>query len=155
MRNQACEPIQSGNRAEDRVMATKKELEARVGEVEEDLVAAIETVDAAVEIIVSLNNIIINQNEIIANSKVIAQQAEARPRALSDAQMASLVRSFKEFSKQRWVRERYRELRANGKKKGKAIKTIAKEMKTTEMQNQFGAAYHPDHIRQVVLKENN
>ena len=134
-------------------MATKRELEARMEEVEKDLAAAIEMVDAAVEIIVSLNKIIINQNEIITNSKVITQQGETKPKGLSDVQMASLARSFKEFSKQRWVKERYLELRAKGKKRGKAIKTIVKEMKTPEMRNQFGAAYHPDHIRQAILKE--
>ena len=40
-----------------------------------------------------------------------------------------------------------------GQRKGKAIKAIVKEMKTPEMRNQFGAAYHPDHMRQTILKE--
>ena len=127
-------------------MATKRELGARVEEVEEDLAAAIAVIDSAVQII-------INQDEIITSSEVITQQGETNPKGLSNAQMASLVRSFKEFPKQRWVKERYFELRAEGKKKGKAIKTVVKEMKTPEMRNQFGAACHPEHIRQVILKE--
>jgi len=114
--------------------------------VEEDLAAAIAVIDSAVQII-------INQDEIITSSEVITQQGETNPKGLSNAQMASLVRSFKEFPKQRWVKERYFELRAEGKKKGKAIKTVVKEMKTPEMRNQFGAACHPEHIRQVILKE--
>jgi hypothetical protein len=134
-------------------MATKRELRARVEEVEEDLATALAVVDSAVQIIVSLNKIIINQDEIITSSEVITHQAETNPKGLSKAQMASLVRSFKEFPKQRWVKERYLELRAEGKKKGKAIKTIVKEMKTPEMRDQFGAAYDPDHIRQAILKE--
>jgi len=134
-------------------MATKRELGARVEEVEEELAAAIAVIDSAVQIIVSLNKIIIKQDEIITSSEVITQQGETNPKGLSNAQMASLVRSFKEFPKQRWVKERYLALRAEGKKKGKAIKTIAKEMKTPEMRDQFGAAYHPDHIRQTILKE--
>jgi len=134
-------------------MATKRELGARVEEVEEELAAAIAVIDSAVQIIVSLNKIIIKQDEIITSSEVITQQGETNPKGLSNAQMASLVRSFKEFPKQRWVKERYLALRAEGKKKGKAIKTIVKEMKTPEMRDQFGAAYHPDHIRQTILKE--
>jgi hypothetical protein len=134
-------------------MATKKELGARVEEVEEELAAAIAVIDSAVQIIVSLNKIIISQDEIITSSEVITQQGETNPKGLSNAQMASLVRSFKEFPKQRWVKERYLALRAEGKKKGKAIKTIVKEMKTPEMRDQFGAAYHPDHIREAILKE--
>ena len=133
-------------------MATKRELEERVEKLEDDLAAAISVIDSAVQIIVSLNKIIINQDEIITGSEVIAQPGETIPKGLSDAQMASLVKSFKEFPKQRWVRKRYLELRAEGKKKGKAIKTIVKEMKTPEMQDQFGAAYFPDHIRQTILK---
>jgi len=134
-------------------MATKRELGARVEKLEDDLAAAIAVIDSAVQIIVSLNKIIINQDEIITSSEVITQQGETNPKGLSDAQMASLVKSFKEFPKQRWVKERYLELRAEGKKKGKAIKAIVKEMKTPEMRNQFGAAYHPDHMRQTILKE--
>ena len=134
-------------------MATKRELGARVEELEDDLAAAIAAIDSAVQIIVSLNKIIISQDEIITSSEVITQQGEINPKGLSDAQMASLVKSFKEFPKQRWVKERYLELRAEGKKKGKAIKTIVKEMETPEMRDQFGAAYLPDHIRQTILKE--
>jgi hypothetical protein len=134
-------------------MATKRELGARVEEVEEELAAALAVIDSAVQIIVNLNKIIIKQDEIITSSEVITQQGETNPKGLSNAQMASLVRSFKEFFKQRWVKDRYLALRAEGKKKGKAIKTIVKEMKTPEMRDQFGAAYHPDHIRQTILKE--
>ena len=134
-------------------MATKRDLGARVEELEDDLAAAIAVIDSAVQIIVSLNKIIINQDEIITSSEVISQQGETNPKGLSDAQMASLVKSFKEFPKQRWVKERYLELRAEGKKKGKAIKTIVKEMKTPEMRDQFGAPYHPDHIRQAILNK--
>jgi len=133
-------------------MAIKRELKARVAEVEEALAAAIETIHAAIEIIVSLNKIIISQNEIITNPKAITQQRETKPKGLSDVQMASLVKSFQGFPKQQWVKERYLELRAEGKKKGKAIKTIVEEMKTPKMRNQFGAAYHPDHIRQTIRK---
>jgi hypothetical protein len=136
-------------------MATKRELGARVDELEDDLAAAIAVLDSAVQIIVSLNKIIINQDEILTSSEVISQQGETNPKGLSNAQMASLIRSFKEFPKQRWVKERYLELRAEGKKKGKAIKIIVKEMKTPEMRDQFGAAYHPDHIREAILKEMN
>ena len=134
-------------------MATKRELGVRVEELEDDLAAAIAVINSAVQIIVSLNKIIINQDEILTSSEVITQKVGNNPKGLSNAQMASLVRSFKEFPKQRWVKKRYLELRAEGKKKGKAIKTIVKEMKTPEMRDQFGAAYHPDHIRQAILKE--
>ena len=134
-------------------MATKRELGARVEKLEDDLAAAFAVIDSAVQIIVSLNKIIINQDEIITSSEVITQQGETNPKGLSGAQMASLVRSLKEFPKQRWVKERYLELRAEGQKKGKAIKNVVKEMKTPEMRDQFGVAYHPDYIRQVVLKE--
>jgi hypothetical protein len=134
-------------------MATKRELGVRVEELEDDLAAAIAVINSAVQIIVSLNKIIINQDEILTSSEVITQQVGNNPKGLSNAQMASLVRSFKEFPKQRWVKKRYLELRAEGKKKGKAIKTIVKEMKTPEIRDQFGAAYHPDHIRQAILKE--
>ena len=132
-------------------MATKRDLGARVEELENDLVAAIAVIDSAVHIIVSLNKIIIDQDEIITSSEAIAQQGETNPKGLSRAQMASLVKSFKEFPKQRWVKARYLELRAEGKKKGKAIKAIVKEMKTPEMRDQFGAPYHPDHIRRAIL----
>lgn len=134
-------------------MATKRELGARVEKLEDDLAAAFAVIDSAVQIIVSLNKIIINQDEIITSSEVITQQGETNPKGLSGAQMASLVRSLKEFPKQRWVKERYLELRAEGQKKGKAIKNVVKEMNTPEMRDQFGVAYHPDYIRQVVLKE--
>ena len=127
-------------------MATKRELGARVEKLEDDMAAAIAVIDSAVQIIISLNKIIINQDEIITSSEVIAQKGETIPKGLSGAQMASLVKSFNEFPKQRWVKERYLELR-----NGKAIKTIVKEMRTPEMRDQFGAPYHPDHIRQTIL----